>query len=66
MSLWQLQIERYAVWHTNEGIAVQQWASATGKNVDICEMYFHPYGILGATPERLLGGENILDVITLP
>ena len=39
---------------------VQQWDGATGKKPGICEMYLHPSGMLGATPDRLL------EVKTLP
>ena len=49
-----------------EGIAVQQWEIATGKTADMCGMYLHPTGILGATPDRLLGEEGVLEVKTLP
>ena len=49
-----------------EGIAVQQWEIATGKNVDMCGMYLHPTGMLGATSDRLLGEEGVSEVKTLP
>ena len=49
-----------------EGIAVQQWEISTGKKADMCEMYFHPTGMLGATPNRLRGEKGVFEVKTLP
>ena len=49
-----------------EGIAVQQWEITTGKTADMFGMYLHPTGMLGATPDRLLGEEGVLEVKTLP
>ena len=49
-----------------EGIAVQQWEIVTGKKADMCGMYLHPNGMLGATPDILLGDEGVLQVKTLP
>ena len=42
-----------------EGIDGQQWDGATGKKTDICGMHLHPSGILGATPDLLLGEETV-------
>ena len=49
-----------------EGIVVQQWEGANDTKTDMCVMYFHPHGMLGATPVILLGEEVVLEVKTLP
>ena len=47
-----------------EGIAVLQWEIETGKKVDMCGMYLHPTGMLGATANRLWGEKGVLEVNT--
>ena len=42
--------------------AVKQWEGATEKKGDICWMYLHPTGILGATSDRLFREKGILEV----
>ena len=36
------------------------------KQTDRCGMYLHSSGMMGATPDILLGEESVLEVKTLP
>ena len=48
--------------NVNEDSAVRQWENATGQRSQECGLYLHKSGVLGATPDRLVGDNELIEV----
>ena len=50
----------------NEATAVKKWEDMSGIRTEKCGLFLSRDGITGATPDRLIGDDGLLEVKTLP
>ena len=50
----------------NEATAVKEWEDMSGIRTEKCGLFLSRDGITGATPDRLIGDDGLLEVMTFP